>query len=85
MKVMTVLQQLKKREIGDKKEHFKGYSGQVSFKSNPNIIGFSGMRRNVSGKLEPCMNAIAREKQLARINAEKEKARKKFDSIGDKK
>lgn len=64
MKVMTVLQQLKKREIRNKKGHFKGYSGQASFKPNPNILGFSGMRRNASGKLEPYVNAIAGKNSL---------------------
>jgi hypothetical protein len=37
---MTVKQQLKKRELYDKKGKFKGYKGQVTFTPNPNICRY---------------------------------------------
>jgi hypothetical protein len=53
---MTVKQQLKKRELYDKKGKFKGYKGQVTFIPNPNIKSFAGII-NVNGDKKAVIKA----------------------------
>jgi len=70
---MNVMQQLKKRKVIDKKGKFEGYLGQVSFKKNPVVPGFSGIKKD-----KVHINLIAKEREEKFNKSRFKEIKKKF-------